>query len=74
MRLCGPFAEYPPFRTLVPLVEAAKIASETKPITDPTSPDVTEFLSTQPVPDEGAFCYISITGDLVSSSLGPNLI
>lgn len=46
------------------------MAAEAKPITDPTGPEATDFLASQPVPEEGAFCYIAITGDLVDSSLG----
>lgn len=71
LRVTGPFKEYPPWSSLPPLAEAARLAAETKPITDPTGPDASEFLATQPVPEDGAFCYIAITGDLISSSLGP---
>lgn len=70
LRLSGPFQDYPPWRTLTPLAEAAKIAAENRPFTDPSSPDANEFLSTQPVPEEGAFCFISITGDVVAASTG----
>ncbi|KAI4462585.1 hypothetical protein MML48_4g00013168 [Holotrichia oblita] len=71
LRLIGPFAEYPPWRTLPPLAEAAKMAADNRPITDPTGPDATAFLSSMPKPSDGAFCYIAITGDLVKSSFGP---
>lgn len=66
----GPFADYPPWRTLPPLAEAAKTAAENKPLTDPTGPEASEFLASQPVPTEGAFCYIALTGDLIASNLG----
>lgn len=75
LRIVGPFAEYPPIRKLPPLAEAAKLASassEERPLTDPAGPEATEFLSHQPVPDEGAFCYIALTGDLIASSLSNN--
>lgn len=71
LRVAGPFNEYPPWRTLIPLAEAAKQSAGSKPLTDPTSPEADEFLSGQPVPSEGAFCYVALTGDLISSSLGP---
>ncbi|KAF2879031.1 hypothetical protein ILUMI_27125 [Ignelater luminosus] len=71
LRVTGPFKEYPPWSSLPPLAEAARLAAETKPLTDPTGPDASEFLATQPVPEDGAFCYIAITGDLISSSFGP---
>ncbi|XP_022900610.1 uncharacterized protein [Onthophagus taurus] len=74
LRLIGPFAEYPPWRTLRPLAEAAKLACEHKPVTDPTSPDASEFLAHQPIPSEGAFCYIAITGDLIKSSFDGSAI
>ncbi|XP_025831310.1 uncharacterized protein LOC108740386 [Agrilus planipennis] len=70
LRLAGPFMEYPPWKSLQPLAEAAKLAVNTKPITDPTGPDANEFLAGQPIPEEGAFCYIAITGELVASSFG----
>lgn len=71
LRLIGPFAEYPPWRTLPPLAEAAKMAAENRPITDPTGPEATHFLAKLPKPNDGAFCYIAITGELVNSSFGP---
>ncbi|XP_017774750.1 PREDICTED: uncharacterized protein LOC108561364 [Nicrophorus vespilloides] len=71
LRLVGPFSQYPPIRALPPLAEAAKMAAETKPITDPNGPDAAEFLASQPVPDDGAFCYIALTGDLITSNLPP---
>lgn len=69
--MAGPFTEYPPWRTLPPLIEAAKAASTAKPLTDPTCPEANEFLAGQPVPSEGAFCYVAITGDLITSNAGP---
>lgn len=70
LRLAGPFADYPPWKTLPPLAEAAKKASDNKPITHPGNPDASDFISSQPIPNEGAFCYIALTGDLVTSSFG----
>ncbi|XP_066154668.1 uncharacterized protein [Euwallacea fornicatus] len=69
LRAAGPFAEYPSWQRLKPLAEAAKQAPENSPITDPTGCYANEFLAEQPMPDDGAFCYIAITGDLVTSNL-----
>lgn len=69
LRSVGPFAELPSWKSLVPLAEAAKAAAENKPITDPTGAEANEFLMNQPMPDDGAFCYIALTGDLVASNL-----
>ncbi|ERL93968.1 hypothetical protein D910_11253 [Dendroctonus ponderosae] len=69
LRAVGPFAEYPSWQTLKPLAEAAKLAAENSPITDPTGCYANEFLAEQPMPDDGAFCYIAISGDLVTSNL-----
>ncbi|XP_018571602.1 vasodilator-stimulated phosphoprotein-like [Anoplophora glabripennis] len=69
LRSVGPFAELPSWKTLVPLAEAAKAAAENKPITDPTGIEANEFLTNQPMPDDGAFCYIALTGEMVTSHL-----
>ncbi|XP_023022037.1 uncharacterized protein [Leptinotarsa decemlineata] len=69
LRAVGPFADLPSWKTLVPLAEAAKTAAENKPIIDPTGAEANEFLLNQPVPEDGAFCYIALTGDLISSNL-----
>ncbi|CAG9819672.1 unnamed protein product [Phaedon cochleariae] len=71
LRSVGPFAELPSWKTLTPLAEAAKNAAENKPIIDPTGSEANEFLINQPMPDDGAFCYIALNGDLVSSNLIP---
>ncbi|KAJ8966870.1 hypothetical protein NQ314_003264 [Rhamnusium bicolor] len=55
-----------------PLAEAAKAAAENKPILDPTGCEANEFLMNQPMPDDGAFCYIALTGDLVATNLITN--
>lgn len=47
------------------------MAADNRPLTDPTGPEASEFLSSQPIPHDGAFCYIAITGDLVTSTVGP---
>lgn len=72
MRVVGPFSEYPPWKTLPPLAEAAKMAAASKPsVTDPSCSEANEFMATQEVPDDGAFCYIAITGDLIASTVAP---
>lgn len=71
LRAVGPFVDYPSWKTLEPLVEAAKSTQRDIPITDPTGPHVNEFLMDQPMPEDGAFCYIALTGDLITSALQP---
>lgn len=34
-----------------------------QPLTDPLSEDAEDFLSEQPIPESGAFCYIGVTGN-----------
>nr|CAH7753598.1 unnamed protein product [Callosobruchus chinensis]CAH7754394.1 unnamed protein product [Callosobruchus chinensis] len=72
LRAIGPFADLPSWKTLKPLAEAAKIAAENSPIIDPTGLEANEFLLNQPVPEDGAFCYIALTGELVASNLPEN--
>lgn len=69
--MVGPFSEYPPWRTLPPLAEAAKLAAVSKPLTDPSCPEAHEFMVGQQIPDDGAFCYIAITGDVLTNIVGP---
>ncbi|KAG5897939.1 hypothetical protein JTB14_014052 [Gonioctena quinquepunctata] len=69
LRAVGPFADLPSWKTLVPLPEAAKTAAENNPIIDPTGAEANDFLMNQPVPEDGAFCYIALTGDLITSNL-----
>lgn len=69
LRASGPFEDYPSWKTLDPLVEAVKSSNRETPITDPTGPHVNEFLMDQPMPEDGAFCYIALTGDLIASAL-----
>lgn len=72
LRVVGPFAELPSWKTLPSLAEAAKAAAENNPITDPTGGEANEFLMNQPFPDDGAFCYIALTGDMVVKHLNPD--
>lgn len=60
--LAGPFLKFPP----VPLTSVDKIQKEV-PLTDPTHPRVEEFLKNLPKPEEGAFAFIALTGDLYDS-------
>ncbi|XP_067012292.1 uncharacterized protein [Anabrus simplex] len=72
LRVSGPFESYPPWGPLRPLAEAARFAAEKKPVlTDPTSPAADNFLRTQPLPENGAFCYIVVTGDLQGEDKQP---
>lgn len=61
--LIGPFEEYPP-SVLVPLDKLSLFKPNTQPITDPTHPKVSEFFREVPKPDEGAFAFITISGDM----------
>lgn len=63
LRLTGPFQEFPPLlQPLPPLAQLAKLAAKGT-LTDPTHPMTEEFMSSQPKPENGAFCYIAITGE-----------
>lgn len=70
LRAVGPFSDYPSWETLPPLIEAAKKTYEDRPLTDPTGPEANEFLMDQPMPEDGAFCYLAVTGDLIEGSFG----
>lgn len=61
--LAGPFLKFPP----VPLTSIDKIPKNKVPITDPTHYRADEFLKTLPKPEEGAFAFIALTGDLYDS-------
>ncbi|XP_044749072.1 uncharacterized protein LOC123309848 [Coccinella septempunctata] len=70
LRAVGPFLEKPPWKTLPPLAQLAKESFDNSTVLDPTSTMANEFLQSQPVPEDGAFCYIALTGDLIESSFG----
>lgn len=61
--LVGPFEDYPP-SVLVPLDKLSLFKPNTQPITDPTHPRVSEFFREVPKPDEGAFAFIAVSGDM----------
>lgn len=61
--LAGPFLKFPP----IPLTSIDKIPKNNVPITDPTHHRVEEFLKSIPKPEEGAFAFIALTGDLYDS-------
>lgn len=68
LRIVGPFTDYPPIQ-LERLDVATERWAKNYPVLDPESPDMNSFLSDQPVPDDGAYCYVALTGDLVSTSM-----
>ncbi|XP_045479357.1 uncharacterized protein LOC123684225 [Harmonia axyridis] len=70
LRAVGPFIEKPPWKSLPPLAQLAKECLDNSTVLDPTSTMANEFLQNQPVPEDGAFCYIALTGDLIESSFG----
>lgn len=61
--LVGPFEDYPP-SVLVPLDKLSLFKPNTQPITDPSHPRVSEFFREVPKPDEGAFAFIALSGDM----------
>lgn len=70
-QLMGPFRSLPS-HPLEPLMETARKAANNKPM-NPIGElgiDVAgdEFLSQFPVPDEGAFAYISLSSDLIQKA------
>lgn len=65
LRVTGPFAEYPKDKPLPPLSETAKLSTSRYPSLDPASNDVNDLLQDMPMPQEGAFCYLAVTGDIV---------
>lgn len=61
--LAGPFLKLPP----VPLTSLAEISKNEDSTTDPTHSRVEDFLENSPSPEEGAFAFIALTGDLYDS-------
>lgn len=68
-RLMGPFQEHPVSSQLAPLCQAAKMCADKRPILDPTHPRAEQFLKDLPYPEEGAFAFVSLTGDLYDNKL-----
>nr|CAD7569126.1 unnamed protein product [Timema californicum] len=69
LRVVGPFQGYPPQETLLSIHVAAKSAAQKRPFTDPTTKEANDFLRSQPVPENGAFCYVAITGNVEDSNI-----
>ena len=65
LRVTFPFSEYPPS----PPLPVPQTLPNKQRFTDPTSEAANEFLKKQPVPESGAFCYLAVSGEVVSSSL-----
>ncbi|KAJ9588132.1 hypothetical protein L9F63_018490 [Diploptera punctata] len=64
-----PFCEFAPSPPLpVPHI-LAKGQPPKQRFTDPTSKEANEFLKTQPIPENGAFCYLAVSGDVLSCSV-----
>ncbi|XP_014255131.1 uncharacterized protein LOC106669845 isoform X3 [Cimex lectularius] len=65
IRLVGPFQNLPEEDVLIPLAEAAeKLTENAKPIGTPLGREADNFLSMQPQPKNGAFCYVAVSGQL----------
>ncbi|XP_048511311.1 uncharacterized protein LOC105690766 [Athalia rosae] len=67
LRVAGPFQDYPHWKRLKSLPEAAKLAAKRHPLTSPYSEEAENFMCVQPTPEEGAFCYIAVTGDFLNT-------
>ncbi|XP_015125461.1 uncharacterized protein LOC107047221 [Diachasma alloeum] len=64
LKVAGPFEESPPRRKLPPLAELAKKTAERYPITSPYNSQANSFMEAQPAPEEGAICYVAVTGNM----------
>lgn len=58
--LLGPFQRNPDYK-IRPLCE---ITNDGRPIIDPTHPQIDQLISEMPVPNEGTFAFVAVTGDL----------
>ncbi|XP_046748839.1 uncharacterized protein LOC124412766 [Diprion similis] len=67
LRVAGPFQDFPPWKDLKSLPEAAKLAAKRHPLTSPYSEEADNFMYAQPTPEEGAFCYIAVTGEFLNT-------
>ncbi|KAI4491207.1 hypothetical protein M0802_010303 [Mischocyttarus mexicanus] len=68
LRIAGPFQDYPPMNYLNSLPEAARQAAKKYPLTSPFSQEADSFIMDQPTTEEGAFCYIAVTGDVIETN------
>ncbi|XP_043489335.1 uncharacterized protein LOC122515906 [Polistes fuscatus] len=68
LRIAGPFQDYPPMKYLDSLPEAARRAAKKYPLTSPFSQEADSFIMEQPTTEEGAFCYIAVTGDVIKTN------
>ncbi|XP_011299792.1 uncharacterized protein [Fopius arisanus] len=63
LKVAGPFEDSPPRRKLPPLAEIAKKIAEKYPITSPYNCQANSFMDAQPALEEGAICYVAVTGN-----------
>ncbi|KAF7383408.1 hypothetical protein HZH66_012758 [Vespula vulgaris] len=68
LRIAGPFEDYPPVKYLESLPEAARQAAKKHPLTSPFSQEADSFIIQQPTTEEGAFCYIAVTGEVIETT------
>ncbi|KAK9509616.1 hypothetical protein O3M35_006885 [Rhynocoris fuscipes] len=69
LRVTGPFQDYPSRESpLPPLTELAKLYpnASVMGITNPGCAEADEFIASQPKPENGAFCYVAVTGNLTN--------
>ncbi|XP_073999838.1 uncharacterized protein isoform X2 [Rhodnius prolixus] len=67
LRVTGPFQDYPSKDSpLPPLAELAELYPNASNIgiTNPGCAEADEFIASQPKPENGAFCYVAVTGNL----------
>lgn len=70
LRATGPFQDYPEIGcALPPLQAAAETYAQRHPFTDPNSKEANDFLVGQPIPENGAICYVAVSGDLTETNL-----
>ncbi|GLV35468.1 hypothetical protein CBL_01383 [Carabus blaptoides fortunei] len=69
LRLVGLFKTFPMLKSLPPLEEFASSGRKNRSPLHPNSEETAEFLAAQHIPNEGAFCYVAITGELLESTL-----
>uniref|UniRef100_A0A8D8ZA53 DUF4485 domain-containing protein n=1 Tax=Cacopsylla melanoneura TaxID=428564 RepID=A0A8D8ZA53_9HEMI len=70
LRITGPFQEFPCMTDpLVPLHEAVQCSAEKYSFTNPTSCEANNFLNNQPAFNNGAVCFLAVSGELLSSNI-----
>ncbi|KAL1122534.1 hypothetical protein AAG570_002864 [Ranatra chinensis] len=70
LRPVGMFSVVPPEGPLIPLAEMAKIYGKNTAVSENRLAHEAEaFLAGQPTPEDGAFCYVAVSGDLEATNI-----